>query len=134
MKSWVKDIALYALSLYLTSLLLSGVKISGGFWILATSGIVLSILRLVLYPILTIITLPLHFLSLGFFSVVINAVVLYVLTIIVPEISIRAFTFQGAKLAGFIIPKMQFNIFFAFLAASIVFSLCHNAVVWLIKE
>jgi len=134
MKSWLRQIALFSLSLYITSFVFAGVKISGGFWTFAISGLALSILSLILKPILTILTFPFHFLSFGYFSFVINAVILYVLTILVPEVSIHSFTFQGAKIAGFIIPTFYLNTFFAYIVSSAGLSFFYEAINWSMKE
>lgn len=126
--------AMYALSLFFLTGLISGVKVAGGFWTFVLGGLILTLLFIVLRPILGLITLPLNFLSLGSFSFIINAFLLYVLTILIPEISIKAFTFQGVNLAGFIIPKFYFNTFFTFIVSSIVLSLTKFSMDWIIQE
>ena len=96
--------------------------------------IVLSILFVIVRPILSIVTLPLNIITLGLFSFLINAIILYLLTIIVPGISIAAFEFNGFSFLGFIVPQLPINGFFAFIVASILLSLIIGFLKWLTKK
>ncbi|OGH24033.1 MAG: hypothetical protein A2698_01010 [Candidatus Levybacteria bacterium RIFCSPHIGHO2_01_FULL_42_15] len=134
MNQLIKDTAIYSLSLYFVSLTLSGVRISGGITTFLLAGVILALLFILLRPVLRIITLPLFFLSFGSFSFIINAMILYVLTIVLPQIEISAFAFYGASFAGFSIPSASFNTFFAYVVSSIVLSLYIWAIRWVIKR
>jgi putative membrane protein len=65
------------LALYLAHLWVAGFGVSGGWKGYLIAGIVLGILNLVLRPILKIISTPLIWISLGLFTLVINAIVLW---------------------------------------------------------
>jgi len=134
MKSILRRIIFYSVSLFLTSQVIQGLKISGGLTTYLIGGIVLAILFLVVKPILSIVTLPLNIITLGLFSFLINAIILYLLTIFVPNISITAFNFQGTTFAGFVIPKFYVNNFFTFVIASILLSLIVGFLRWLTKK
>lgn len=134
MKSAVRNIVFYSVSLFLTSQIIIGLKISGGLTTYVIGGIVLSVLFIIIKPILSLITLPLNIITLGLFSFLINAIILYLLTIFVNSISIKAFTFPGLSFAGFIIPKLFVNNFFAFIVASAVLSFIVGILKWLIKK
>jgi putative membrane protein len=131
MKSILRNLIFYSVALFLTAQILEGVKVSGGLIIYIIGGIALSLLFLLVKPILNIVTLPLNIITLGLFSFVANAIILYLLTVFVPNISISAFTFKGASLLGFIIPKIAINTFFAFIFASIFISLIVGFLKWL---
>ena len=113
---------------------MAGVRVSGGLLTYFIGGIVLSILFLILKPILSIVTLPLNIITLGLFSFVINAIILYFLTIIVPNISIAAFRFSGFSFFGFVVPQFHGNTFFAFIMASIIVSFIIGFLRWLTKK
>lgn len=134
MKSIVRNIAFYALSLFALTQLLAGVKISGGLTIYVIGGAILSIMFLVVKPILSIVTLPLNVITLGTFSFLINAIILYLLTIVVPNISIKGFEFSGFSFAGFIVPKLFLNTFFAFIISSFLLSIFVSFLTWLTKR
>ena len=134
MKSIVRNVAFYSFSLYLLAFFLDGVKVSGGFLSFVISGIVLSLLFLIARPVINIISFPLRFITLGLFSFITNAFLLYLLTLLVPFVTIRAFMFNGISFAGFIIPKFYLNTFFAFISSSLLLSMIMGGLRWLIKE
>jgi len=134
MKSIARRIVFYSVALFLTSQITTGLKISGGFTTYLVGGIILSILFLIVKPILSIITLPLNIITLGFFSFIVNAIILYFLTILSPNISVTGFTFNGFSFSGFIVPSISFNNFFAFIAVSILLSFIVGFLKWLTER
>lgn len=134
MKSIARRIIFYSVALFLTSQVVTGLKISGDLTTYFFGGIVLSILFLIVKPILSILTLPLNIITLGFFSFLINAIILYLLTILVTNISISEFLFKGFAFAGFVVPSVHVNNFFAFIASSISLSFIVGFLKWLTKK
>ena len=133
-KSIVRNVAYYSLSLFLLTFFLDGVKVAGGFVSYLIGGIVLALLFIVVKPIINIISFPLRIITLGLFAFVINAILLYLLTLILPFVTVKAFMFSGLSFAGFIIPKFYLNTFLAFMASSLLLSLIVGGLRWLIKE
>ncbi|MEK7570813.1 MAG: phage holin family protein [Patescibacteria group bacterium] len=133
MKTVLRTIALYTLALYFLPNIVPGVVIRGGFWTLLTGGAGLAALFLILKPILNIISFPVNMLTIGIFSLFTNAFILYLLTIFVPEIMIRTFTYESTTFFGFITPDMTFSLFFAYLFTAFVLSLIETIISWLIK-
>lgn len=133
MKTIIRSVAIYTLSLFLMPYLIPGVKIDGGFLTLLIGGSALALLFLTLKPILNIITLPVNMLTLGIFSIFTNALILYILTIFVIDISILPFTYPRTEILGFIIPKLDFNTFFAYIYTSFVLSCIDSFFSWLVK-
>lgn len=133
MKSLLRNISLFTLCLFLIIQLVPGASITGGFWTLLTAGIVLSLLFILLKPILSIISFPVNMITLGIFNIFINALLLYLLTIFVTEVSITAFTYDRMNFFGFITPVMTFNTFFAYLYAAFVLTLINNFIRWLME-
>lgn len=122
------------MGLFVTAQALEGVRVNGGLVTYIIGGIVLSVLFLLIKPILSIITLPLNIITLGLFSFLTNAIILYLLTILIPNISISAFKFSGFSFWGFVIPQFSINNFFAFVTASILLSIIVGFLKWLIKK
>lgn len=114
-------------------MILSGVSISGGITTYILGGFVLSIMFNVLKPLVNIISLPLNIITMGTFSFVVNIFIFYLATQIIGNISIKAFVFPGTSVAGFIIPKMHLNTFFAYVAAALVQSVIVSFITWLRK-
>jgi putative membrane protein len=134
MKGFVRNVLFNAFSLFLLSQIMSGVKISGGLPTYLFGGVALTILLIFLKPILNILSLPFNIITFGLFSFVTNIIIFYLLTVIVPGISITAFTFPGLSYAGFVIPSFDCNIIFAFLIVSFLQSLTVSFLTWLIKK
>ncbi|OGH06094.1 MAG: hypothetical protein A2W22_04235 [Candidatus Levybacteria bacterium RBG_16_35_11] len=134
MKSLLRNTFLNALSLFLLTQLISGINISGGFIAFVLAGFCLTILFWILKPVLNLISLPLNALTLGFFSVVTNAILFYLLTVFIPNVSIFAFTFPGFSFAGFIVPKIFINTFFAFIVIACLQSLLFTFFKWVFKK
>ncbi|MDE2025213.1 MAG: phage holin family protein [Patescibacteria group bacterium] len=134
MKGAVRSILFNSFSLFLLSQTFSGVRILGGLPALLLSGTVLSILSVILKPILGILAFPLNMITFGTFTIVINAVILYVLTLFVRQFSIHAFSSPGLSFAGFAIPAFSFNTVFAFLVIALIHSGIKIALIWLTQE
>ncbi len=77
-----------SLAIYLAAYLLPGVGLSGGWKTLLIAGIVLSLINAVIKPILKLVSLPLIIITLGFFSLVINIIAIWLLTKFIPQFSI----------------------------------------------
>jgi putative membrane protein len=108
-------------------------KVYGGFATYLVAGLVLTLLLMILKPILNVLALPLNIITLGLFSFVINVIIFYILTVLVVGIIISSFTFPGFSFAGFIVPKIYFNTFFAFVLVSFLQSFMVSFLSWLIK-
>ncbi|MBI2031084.1 MAG: phage holin family protein [Candidatus Levybacteria bacterium] len=134
MKSILRNIIFYASALFVLTQILEGVKISGGFFTFILGGAVLSLIFLIIKPVLNLIALPLNIATLGLFSFFSNVIMLYILTVLVPEIKINAFEFQGYSFAGFIIPNVALNSFMAYVATAFSLSIIVSFLTWLVKK
>jgi putative membrane protein len=134
MKGILKNTLINGLSLFLLTQLITGIAIEGGFVAYVLAGFCLTLLFTILRPILNLISLPLNALTLGFFSVFTNGILFYLLTVFIPSVSIKAFTFPGASFAGFIIPKISINTFFAFLVVAFLQSIIFTLIKWIIRK
>jgi putative membrane protein len=134
MKSILRNTLINAFALFLISQAISGIRISGGFESYLLAGFALSLLFLILKPILNIISIPLNIITLGFFSVVTNIIIYYLLTVFITSVTISDFTYPGFSYGGFIIPKIYINIFFSFLLISIMQSFIFSFIAWLMRK
>jgi putative membrane protein len=132
MKTIIRNISIYALILYFLPQIVPGLQMEGGGWTIFFGAIGLGILFLIIKPILTIITFPVNVLTVGIFSIFINGLILYLLTIFITEISIVPFTYEKAYIFGFITPEIYFNTFFAYLFTAFVLATIDGFVRWLI--
>lgn len=133
MKGIVKNIVINAGSLYALSQLLAGVKVLGGIQTFLLAGIVFYLISFTIKPILQILTLPFNLATLGMFFIITNAILLYLLTVLVPQIIVSAFIFPGASVAGFVIPKIYFSTLFAYIISAFILSTITSIIQWFIK-
>jgi putative membrane protein len=134
MKSLLRNTLFNAFSIFIISQAISGMRVSGGLITFLFGGLALTILFLVLKPILNILALPLNIITLGLFSFLINVALFYILTVLVVGISVTSFTFPGLSFAGFIVPKIYLNTFFAFVLVAFMQSVIVSFLSWLIKK
>lgn len=79
-----------ALAVMITAYLLPGVRVEN-FFVALVVAVVLGIINTVLRPILLILTLPVTILTLGLFALVINALLILLVSLIVPGFSVASF-------------------------------------------
>lgn len=133
MKTIFRSIGIYLLALYFLPQMIPGFTLEGGIWTLFVGAATLAIMFLVLKPILNVISFPVNMVTLGLFSIVVNAFILYLLTVVVPEITVQPFSYPRFEFFGFIIPQITFNTFFAYAYSAFVLATINSAIRWLIK-
>ncbi len=78
------------LAILVAAYLIPGVQIQN-YWTAIVLAVVLGLINAVIKPILVIITLPINLLTLGLFTLVINAVVILLAAAIVPGFTVASF-------------------------------------------
>lgn len=78
-------------SLWIAHRYIPGFDVRGGIQVYVVAALVLGVLNIVVKPILKLVAFPLMLLTLGLFGLVINALLLWVLTGIVPSVMIDGF-------------------------------------------
>jgi putative membrane protein len=94
---WILRFVFSALAVFLASRYIPGIHVNSlgtAFWV----AFVLGIINLVIRPIITLLTLPLTILTLGLFSLVINAVLFWLTSALVNGFEVDGFiaAFLGA--------------------------------------
>ncbi|HKH78750.1 MAG TPA: phage holin family protein [Solirubrobacteraceae bacterium] len=89
--------AINAVALYLTTLLVPGIRVDG-IQGLIIAALVLGIVNALLRPVVLLLTLPLTIVTLGLFALVVNAVMLYIVSAVTHHLVIANFlsAFIGA--------------------------------------
>lgn len=87
---WLIKLGVNAVALYLVSLLVDGVVLSG-FGAALIAVIIIALINTLIKPILIILTLPINILSLGLFTFVINALLLLLAGNLTPGFEIHGF-------------------------------------------
>lgn len=90
MKHLIVKILLNAAALMVTANLIDGIYVDGAGSVII-AAIVLGIVNAIIRPILTVLTLPLHVLTLGLFTFVINALMLKTVALVVGGFDVVGF-------------------------------------------
>ena len=106
-------------ALWLTSQALPGIAITGGWQTILFAGFILCLLVLIVAPILKILFIPINLLTFGLLAWFVNVIVIYLLTLFVPEIQVNAWTFGGWSWAGFVIPGFEVGYFLSLVITSL---------------
>lgn len=122
MKHLIRVFLFNVFALWLSSQILPTLTAPGGATTILFAGFVLSILMLVVQPLLKILFIPINILTFGLLSWLMNVIVIYLLTVFVPEIRINLWVFPGTTWAGFVIPSIHFTYYTALIASSLLIS------------
>lgn len=118
MKRALQHIFINGFALFIASHLFSGLILRGGFATLVVGGFLLAVGFKILKPILNIITLPFNILTLGLFSIFTIAFILFLVTIVYPQIQVRAFHFQGLSVGGLEIHPFPVSLLLSYIIIS----------------
>lgn len=88
---FIVQILTNGLAIFLADYLLPGIVFTGNILTLLIAGLILGLINFFLRPVLKLISAPLIALTLGFFSLVINMGLLWLLDYLVPELFIADF-------------------------------------------
>ena len=83
------------IAIVITAYLLPGVTLSG-FKAALLAALVLGLINAVIKPVLTLLTLPLTIMTLGLFSLVLNALLIMLVTKVVPGFQVQGFLWAVA--------------------------------------
>lgn len=89
--SMVKSLILIvanAAGVYLATLYITGISFTDGILAILGVGVILSAANAVIKPLIRLVTLPLIWITLGLFSFIINAAILYAVDFLVPQLVI----------------------------------------------
>lgn len=131
MKSLIKTVIFTCLSLYLISRVFPDVQFAG-LGVLITTGIVLTLLTIIVRPFLKILMLPINIITFGLFAWVINIVVMYFAILIVPGFSIGKMTIPSIALGPLIFPAYTFSKFWSLFVVSLLVSLGNGILGWIL--
>lgn len=109
MKYYLRAIIIAAVSLYTAYLIVPTIVFGNDPKnILIILGALL-VVSLLIRPIFSLVLLPINLMTLGSVSLILNTLLMYGLTVYLPNFAILAFNFKGANINGFILPAYNFN-------------------------
>ena len=126
MKYFLRVFLFNIFGIWITSQLLPTIAVRGGWQTILLAGATLSLLMLIVKPILKILFIPINILTFGLLSWLVNVVVIYILTIVVPEVTILPWTFPGLTWSGFVIPVFHLSYFLSLVVTSLIITFITN--------
>lgn len=121
-------------ALWLVAYIFTGVSFVGGWQTIALAALILTLLGTLVKPLVKLLLLPVNLITLGAFRWLINVIVLWLVTFIIPQFQIKGFLFEGINQQGFTIPSFYVATFWAFVLSSLVISFTTSLTLWLIKK
>jgi len=110
------------------------VTYTGGWKTLILLAFLITISNYVIRPLINLVLLPFHLITLGLFRWLANIIALFLIIKFVPSIQVHSFTSPMIKYPFLIIPQINFSHFGAFLIVTIIFSLILNVIYWLFQD
>lgn len=101
----VSSVAMYICINFFGSFRDGSEAMRSSFWLYATAGLIFSIINTVVKPVATIIALPFIFLTLGLFTILVNAAMVGLTVWILPDVQM---TFGGAICSCLLISLINF--------------------------
>lgn len=131
----LRSLAINIASVYIAVGILSGiVTYIGGIQTLLMAGLAIALGNLFVRPVINLLLLPVHLVTLGIFRWVSNVVILYLVTRFVSGLNINSFTFPGFSLPFLIVPPINFSAFGSFIFVTFVFTIIFHFLYWLFQD
>lgn len=126
MKRLVRVFLFNVFGLWFTSQIVPAFVILGSWQSLFAAGAVLSLLMLLVAPLLKILFIPINLITFGLLSWVINVIVLYLLTVFVPQVMVRDWQFAGVSWSGFVVPPYHFSYTLSLIISALIVTFFTN--------
>jgi putative membrane protein len=135
LRLFLRSIAINLAGVYIASQVLGGViTYVGGYQTLLLASLAIAVVNLFVKPIVNILLLPIHLVTIGLFRWVANLVTLYLATLLVPSLQIHPFVSPMLDLKYLILPSIHFSAFGAFLVATLVLTVIFHLLYWLLQD
>ena len=95
MRRIIRHFTVETFSLYVASVIATGLYFESGIETLLLTGIGLTIASFLAKPVINILLLPLNLVTFGLFKWISGSIVLYIVTLIIPGFEVTGFFFEG---------------------------------------
>lgn len=129
----IKHSIIDSVTLYLLSLVITGISFQKGYETILLTGFVLALSQLIVKPVINLLLLPINLITFNLFKWVSYAVTLYLVTLVVPGFEVTGFSFQGFENDWLPLPAVNFDGSIGFILLSFVISIISSIIYWLMK-
>lgn len=131
MRTILRSFFITLFSLWATTRIVDGFRIENSIQGLLIASSALLIANVFVKPIVKILFLPLNIATLGLFTIVINALILYGLDYMLVEVVVGKWNFGGISYGGYTIPGITFGIIPTYLVSASIISGITSFLRWL---
>ena len=131
MKSLIRTLILNTAVIFFAAWVLPGLSYSSNFQVLILAAVALGLVNMIVRPIVKLVTLPINLLTLGIFSWVINVLMLYLVTRLIPGFGVSAFNFEGLVYEGLSLSAAEVGLLSSYILSSFIISLLTSILGWL---
>lgn len=122
-----------AVAVGITAEFIPGISYSGDISNLFFIAVVFSLVNMFIKPIVMLLALPVEIATLGLFTIVINAVMLYLVSYLVPFFTLSEFWFPGFTYGSILIAPLQIPLWGTALLGSVIIGGISAILFWLTK-
>ncbi len=133
MRWLIKQFLFHLVALELTAFLIPGFSVGNSVSAIVLATSALALLNFLVKPILKIFFFPLNLLTLNLFSLVINVLVVFILTKLVPTVKISVWSFPGLTVEGLVLPPMGVSLILTYFISSLLLTFVVGFLKWLFK-
>lgn len=134
MKKHLRNYVITLASLLVVAWLIPTLNFSGGARSPLLAALVLMLANLLAKPVLNLLLLPINLITLGLFRWLINLFLFYLMLLVVPQVNVDPFTFQGYDYHGFIIPEIALPFFWTLFLICFIMSIVSSFLYWTFKK
>lgn len=109
-KKLIIGIILNAAALYGVMYFLPEIKYTGGIAFFAIGGLVMGFLNTIVKPVLKLLTLPIHIITVGLSLIILNGFIFWIFKIVIETININQITLQIDSIITYIFAGLIFGI------------------------
>ncbi|HKY74294.1 MAG TPA: phage holin family protein [Patescibacteria group bacterium] len=131
MKTFFKLIVFTTVSLYLISRVFPSIQFVDINTLLVT-GLVLTILTVFVRPFLKILLLPVNIITFGLFAWIINILVIYLATLLVPGFKVGSISIPAIIVGPFMFPSFTLSTFWSLFLVSWLISIGNGILGWIL--
>lgn len=121
-----------AVAIAVLATFMSGISYGGRYEGLLLASGVLTLTNMVLRPIIKILMLPINLITFGVLGWVIQVLIIYLVTIMVPSFTINAFDLGPVSVFGILLPKFVLSQFWALVVVAFSITLIRKIIRWIV--
>lgn len=133
MKRVLRHYVIDTFSLWVISQVAEGLIFEDGIYTLLIAGVGITIASILAKPIINLLLLPLNLVTFGLFRWVSSAIIIYLVSLVIPGFKVIGFQYSGFSSRWVDIPPLDFQGFIAFISFSFILSVLTSFIYWLVK-